>query len=273
MVLIHVTPVQFWLGALYTMQKNITVNGALIAYHTEGKGDNVIIFLHGWRSNGAVWQPIFNRLINNPSILYAPDLPGFGASETPKQPFTLADYADTVIQFVKTLGISTSNLTLVGHSFGARIALKITAKYPQFAKRLILVGSGGARLYRGERTIKKILAQIIKPLFAPGFMRPLRKKIYRALGAEDYIENPELRQTLLNIINEDLAPLFPQIKTKTLIIWGENDTITPLSYGQTMARAIPHAQFKIIKNTGHYCFAQQPDEFIKIFLHFMRNEK
>ncbi len=252
------------------MRNNITINETLISYRTAGAGTRPIIFLHGWRSEAAVWQPIFDQLHNAPYALYALDLPGFGASETPKKPMTLEDYANIVVGFAKALNIPTGNITLVGHSFGARIAVKIATTQTDFAKKIMLVGSGGNRPSKLMRLIKTILAKSMKPFFAPGFMRPLREKIYRAMGTEDYIETPELRGTFVAIVSEDIVPLLPRVTAQTLVVWGENDTTAPVAYGRRMTRAIPDARFELIKNAGHYCFMDQPKQFTQLFLDFIQ---
>ena len=254
------------------MQKNITVQGRVVSYLSTGAGPKTIIFLHGWRSNAEAWRPILDRLDERGYALYALDLPGFGASEMPQTAMTLEGYAEIVRAFAEAAGIGKGGLTLVGHSFGARVAAKIAADGSGFAERVILVASGGDRQAPMARAAKMILAKIMKPFFAPSFMRPLRARIYRAMGAEDYVATPELRQTLMNVIGEDLAPLLPRIKTETLVIWGECDETAPLAYGKKMAKAIPGARLEIMNGAGHYCFAEQPDRFVRLLKGFLNGK-
>jgi len=58
------------------------------------------------------------------------------------------------------------------------------------------------------------------------------------------------------------------IKSPTLIVWGENDKITPLDEGKLIARTIPGAKIEIIKNTGHFPFLEKPEEFIRLIREF-----
>lgn len=256
-------------------RKQIIIDGLLIRYYTEGEGKTPIIFLHGWRSSAAVWHNTIYQLTaireSKTYSLYAIDLPGFGKSEIPKTPFTLHDYAEIVKEFIIAIQSQESRIPvcIVGHSFGGRIAVKLAAEHPKFVQKLILVGCGGARENSARRTALIACAKIVKPFFTPRFMHPLRKKIYQALGAEDYLATPELKETYLNIINEPLEPLFPRITTPTVIIWGENDEEAPLEYGKKMARAISHAKLVVIKNAGHFCFLDQPEEFIKVLAPFL----
>ena len=251
------------------MQKQVIINNVLINYYVDEKNSTAsIIFLHGWRSNSAVWQPLINKIKDLRFKIYEIDLPGFGMSETPKKPFTLDDYANVIKSFIDLrFKIQDSRIIVVGHSFGARVATKLAATHPKLIQKLVLVDAGGAR--PKGRKVKQFLAKLARPFFTPSFMQPLRKKIYQKMGAEDYIATPELKQTFLNVINEDLAPLFPKIAAPTLIVWGENDTETPISYAHMMHTAIPHSQLAILPNAGHFSFLDQPEKFINALTKFI----
>lgn len=251
-------------------EKKLVLNNLLVTYYEQGNGTAPLIFLHGWRSEAAVWLPLFKSLYKIPYTLYAVDLPGFGKSETPKKPFILEDYADVVQEFVSKVIGQTSKVTLVGHSFGARVAIKCAATHPELIEKLVLVDSGGARMKSEKRKALKIVAKLAKLFFKPGFMQPLRKKIYERLGATDYVATPELQQTFLNIINEDLTPLFPKITAPTLIVWGEKDEETPLSYARIMHQTIPHSELVILPNAGHFSFLDNPEKFVQALTEFIK---
>jgi pimeloyl-ACP methyl ester carboxylesterase len=238
-------------------KNNIIINDTLVSYSAIGRGDASLIFLHGWRSSKEAWLPVAHLMENCGYRLIFIDLPGFGASETPKHPHTLHDYAEIIRLFAEKLGLQVH--AVIGHSAGARIATKLAAESPDFMDKLVLVASGGARpAFVG---LKTCLAKIAKPFFAMGFMAPLRKKLYALIGAEDYLATPDLQKTFVNIINEKLDPLLPQLKTNTLVIWGEKDETAPLAYGKHMAHLIPNARLEIIEGAGHYCFSEEPEKF------------
>lgn len=240
--------------------RQVIINNNLISYVTAGKGEKSLIFLHGWRSSKEVWLPIAERMADCGYRLIFIDLPGFGASETPKSPYTLHDYAEAVRLFTEKLDLKLH--AIIGHSFGARIAVKIAAEHPTTCEKMTLVASGGAR--KSSNAFKKGVAAALKPFFMPRFMTPLRKKIYTWMDAEDYLATPELQKTFVNIVNENLDPLLAALQTETLIVWGDKDMTAPLTYGEHMARHIPHAHLEIIKDAGHYCFSEQPDQFVAL---------
>ena len=154
---------------------------------------------------------------------------------------------------------------MLGHSHGGRVSIKIANRkdLPFELTKLILVDSAGIlprktikkrfrqRCYKIGRTVLSIGA--IQKMF-PDALENLRNKH----GSADYKSaTPLMRQSLVKVVNEDLEPLLPNIKQPTLLIWGEDDTATPLSDGKRMEELIPDAGLVTIKNTGHYSFLDQ----------------
>lgn len=255
-------------------QKQIVLADTLVAYYEakENKpGSPAIVFLHGWRLQGSVWFSVWEKLLEQESdtayALYALDLPGFGKSETPRRAYALADYASVVEEFTQKLG--RTHVALVGHSFGGRIALKVAAAERVPLQRLVLVGGAGFRSRGAVFTLKRIVAKIVKPFFFFSFMQPLRRTLYALIGAEDYTATPKLREMFVNITREDLGPLLPQIKIPTLLVWGENDHETPVSFGERMRDAISGAKLIILKDAGHFCFLDRTEAFVRELVSFL----
>lgn len=137
---------------------------------------------------------------------------------------------------------------------------------------MILVDSAGVPTKDARLEIKKLIAKIAKPFFQIPFLSRLRQPLYRAIGSEDYLATPELREVFVKVINEDLRPLLSAIRAKTLIVWGENDEITPREAGEIMRQEIPNAKFAVLENAGHFSFLDQKEAFVKILSDFI-NEK
>jgi len=251
-------------------QKQAIIGDLLINYYSSEKDSSpAVVFLHGWRSEGKIWLGIMEKIVQQNFSVFSFDFPGFGTSQNPPHDFNLADYAQITKDFIKQK-VSASKIILVGHSFGGRVAIKILSSQSDLADKLVLVNSAGPKIKTQKKFIK-IIAKILKPIFKIPGLRSLRFFIYKALGAEDYLATPHLKKTFLNIINEDLTPLLSQIKTTTLIIWGDRDLTTPLSISQILNKNIPHSDVKIIKDAGHFSFLDQPDEFVVHLLSFFKN--
>jgi pimeloyl-ACP methyl ester carboxylesterase len=253
------------------MQKQIIVNNLLINYYSlnDSKANvQTLLFLHGWRSSAQAWQGIISRIKDQESRIVALDLPGFGGSQTPVQPFSVEDYCSIVEEFVNKLGLQ--NVVAVGHSFGGRVGIKLAATRPGLIRKLVLVDSAGFATSNARKSFLGIIAKCVKPFFRSAFMQPLRRKIYQTIGAEDYVETPELQQTFVNVINEDLSGFFKDIHLPTLIVWGKNDSDTPVQFADRMHQGIANSELVILPKAGHFSFLDQPQIFAETLLKFIK---
>ena len=224
-----------------------------------------IIFLHGWGASSKIFQPFYHYFKTEFSTYFL-DLPGFGDSPI-ERPMNLNDYACFVCDFTKSKNIAKP--IIVGHSFGGAVAAKLAIIHPEILSKLILVGASAVRQPRRIIKLAKKLADLLKPLMPC----ELRMWILELLNLDKtdwaQIESPILKESFKNVINEDLSPYLPQIKSPTLVIWGENDIVTPLKEGTLIAKLIPNAQLSLIKNAGHMVFLEKPNEFVKLIKEFI----
>ena len=146
-------------------EKQVVVANQLVNYLSNEVVDpaaQTVVFLHGWRSEAAVWRPVMDRL-GRRYRQFALDLPGFGKSEKPKHIFTLVDYATVVLGFIKKMELK--KIVVVGHSFGGRVVIKLSALEPDIVEKLILVDSAGFRLHGKRNAVLRIVAKMLKPFF------------------------------------------------------------------------------------------------------------
>jgi len=251
-------------------QKQALIGNILTNYYfSEGDSDSAIIFLHGWRSEGKIWLGIMEKMAQKGFSVFSFDFPGFGLSENPPRDFDLSDYVQITENFIREK-INNKKIFLVGHSFGGRVAIKLLSQKDELAEKLILVSSAGPKIKSNRQNLIKTFAKTLKPIFKIPGLRSLRLFIYRVLGAEDYLATPHLKKTFLNIINEDLTPLLSQIKIPTLIIWGDRDQTTPKQIFEILNKNIFHSNVKIIKDSGHFSFLDQPEEFVGYLYDFIK---
>lgn len=247
--------------------KKIVINNLLLNYYflpTKNKSEKAIIFLHGWGVNSKIWFKLLKDL--NDFNIYLIDFPGFGESQVPNTAYNVNDYKKVVIEFIKKLSLK--NIILVGHSFGGRITMKLASENPEYLKKIVLVDTAGVVTASKLKKMSAMIARMISPIFKLSFMQPLRKKLYFLLGSE-YLENEKLSKIFSKIVSEDLTNLLKLIKNPTLIIWGENDNITPLEYGQIMHKLIQNSKLVILKKADHFSFINQPEEFVKSLKDFI----
>ena len=250
------------------MDNQVIINNLLVSYSESGNGAMALLFLHGWRSNKEVWVQVIKNLsiINNQLSIIAIDLPGFGSSQMPSEPMTVGDYAEVVKGLIEKLELK--NVILVGHSFGGRVGIKLASQNPNLISKLVLVDSAGFAMDSGKKSAIALVAKIAKPFFKPKIMQGLRKGIYKAIGAEDYLATPELQKTFVNIVSEDLTEDMRRISVPTLIVWGNADKETPVEFLYKMKSLIPNTKYQILSNAGHFSFLDNPEEFAQALLAF-----
>lgn len=249
------------------MKQQIVANQQLVSYNVfNPQGTKPLVFLHGWRSDKSIWNETALGLAQGPWIAYVLDLPGFGESPDPKNAFYVQDYAKVVADFIQKLNLEQS--VLIGHSFGGRVSIKLVAQNPTLISKLILVDSAGIKLTKNNDEFR-LLVKAIKPLFQPRFMHRLKAAIYKRIGAEDYLATPNLQQTFINVINEDLTGHLEQISQPTLVVWGKDDQATPLKYAKIMVEKIKQAKLVVLKKAGHFCFLDQPSDFAGVIKDFL----
>lgn len=249
------------------MESSIVIDNLLVRYYSYlSKGSKSTLLLHGWRSDGLIWNDIAMRLNKDGYSVYAIDLPGFGGSSIPKKAFTVSDYADIVSRFSEKVGIK--NFVLVGHSFGGRIAIKLATKESKPVQKLVLVDSAG--FVNGKKQKHLFYVKLVRPLFRPKFMQGIRTRIYQKMGAEDYVATPYLRETFLRVVKEDLSEDLSRIYIPTLLLWGEHDKETPVSFGRKMNTLIQNSRLIILPSAGHFSFLDKPEEFYEALTHFIK---
>ncbi|MCM1544003.1 MAG: alpha/beta hydrolase [Ruminococcus sp.] len=251
---------------------NINIDGLNINYICEGEGE-LVLLLHGWGSNITLFQAAINLLKQNYKVI-AMDMPGFGESDEPSEPWDVDRYVDFVLEFLK--GYQFDKITLLGHSFGGRVIIKLCSRdLPFEVEKVILVDSAGVKPEKTtSQKIKQTTYKMTKKIFASAAVQKMfpdaLENLRRRNGSADYnAASPIMRQTLVKVVNEDLCDLMPNVKCPTLLIWGKNDDATPLSDGQLMEKLMPEAALVVFDNAGHYSFLEQQVLFSRVLASFM----
>jgi pimeloyl-ACP methyl ester carboxylesterase len=255
------------------MDLKATIDGIDIHYVASGSGRDVLL-LHGWGANLQSFAFVQENLEKHFRV-HAVDLPGFGLSGEPPVPWGIEEHADFLKKFIEVTGIH--NPIIIGHSHGGRVAIRYVSENP--VHKLILVDSAGVKPKRSMKYYIRVYSYKTAKhvLSLPGLNRmkeAVLAKFRGKVGSDDYKNaSPIMRQILVRLVNTDLKSYMPAIKAPTLLIWGENDTATPLSHGQVMEKLIPNAGLVVLKNAGHWAFSQKPREFLIILNNFLESDK
>ena len=233
-----------------------------------GNSKNFLVFLHGWGAdkNSFFWV---KNYFKSHTLIFV-DFAGFGETPEPSKAYTLSDYVYDLYKLLSSFDID--DLTLIGHSFGGRVAIKYAFlhenEYLNF--KLCLVDSAGMKPRRNLKYFFKIWRY--KSLKRRASKNDIFQEKLKNYGSEDYkVLSKTMKQTFVNVVNEHLESNAKFIKSKTLIVWGRNDKDTKVFMAKKLKRLIKNSRLEIINTAGHYSFLDQPQEFLIILDTFVKN--
>ena len=167
---------------------------------------------------------------------------------------------------------------IIGHSFGGRVIIKLSGTGRISPKKIVLIDSAGVLPKRSLKAKIKVASfKTVKWFLQLPVIRNYSEntlnKARGYFGSADYNSAPPvLRQTLVKVVNEDLVPYMDKITAPTLLIWGENDTATPLSDAKRMEKLIPDAGLVSVSGAGHYSFLENMPLFVRVLESFLAKE-
>jgi pimeloyl-ACP methyl ester carboxylesterase len=247
----------------------VEVDGIRIRYKTAGTGEQVLL-LHGWGGSIESMELIFHDCARHYAVV-AVDLPGHGGSGLPPKAWSVSDYAEMVLRLMDALGVRRPHV--IAHSFGGRVTIKLAVGHPDRVGKIVLVDSAGVRPPRSLKYSVRVACATLGRCLAKhcgSAGEHARRLMYRIAASKDYANAGPLRETFVKIVNEDLTPLLPSVRSPTLLVWGEDDQDTPVSSAGVMQALIPDAKLIILKNAGHFSYLDQFGKFRLIVGRFLR---
>jgi pimeloyl-ACP methyl ester carboxylesterase len=252
----------------------LEVDGTKLRYKMAGSGAPILL-LHGWGGSIESMGIIFDDFVRDHTVV-AFDFPGHGESSLPSKAWGVAEYAESVRGVMDALHVQRPHI--IAHSHGGRVTIKLATLHPDRVGKLVLVDSAGVRPPRSWRYYGRILLAkggkyVAKYCGRVGVMA--RERIYRAVASQDYANAGPLRNTFVKLVNDDLTParatsILSQIASPTLLVWGADDTETPLASAKVMERLIPQARLVVFQNAGHFSYLDQYGKFRLIVRQFLR---
>lgn len=253
----------------------VTISNITIAEKIIGDGE-AILLLHGWGANIGLLMPLAERLAAFGYCCYMLDMPGFGESDVPPQAWTVYDYAAFVLDYLDHHNLQ--KVYLFGHSFGGRLAIILGANHSERIHKIALSDAAGIRpktpfwsnlRLKSYKAIRDGLYNIGLNAIADN----LREQYNQRYGSSDFQQvSGVMRQTFVNVVNEDLLPLAHHVKPSTLIFWGDKDEDTPLSMGQKLGETIPDAGLVIHEGAGHYAYLEKAAETARVMDYFFKQD-
>lgn len=234
----------------------------------EGQGEPLIL-LHGLFGALSNFKDLI-AYFRNYNLVVVPMLPLF---ELDILHSTVGGLAKFINRFIEARGYS--NVHLLGNSLGGHVALKHILKHPSKIKSLILTGSSGLfESGMGDSYPKRSDYEYIKTKTEMTFYDPhvatkeLVDEVYGIVNSR--LKAIKIISLAKSAIRNNLGEELNQIKQPTLLVWGNNDKITPPFVAQEFNKLIPHSELYFIDKCGHAPMMEVPDEFNAILHKFLK---
>ncbi len=255
-----------------------------IPSHAEqyGQRGEKVLLLHGWGppvTLEAHLRPVAEMLRDDFRVT-ALEFPGHGSSGKPAGAWGVTEYARWTAEMLRRLDAAPA--TVVAHSFGGRVALRLAADEPALVSRMVLTGCAGIREEATAKGKKRAAAyqrgkKALEILKRVPPLRPLaglaQEKLLKRHASADYLAlDPDMRATFVRIVNEDLRPLLPMVRQPAMLVWGENDAATPLWMGRVMAQEMPDAALEVFPGRGHFAYLEELPRFVSIIRALIRED-
>jgi len=276
---------------------HVTIHGHDVRYRRAGnRRRQRILLLHGLAGSSRTWQHVMPGLAERYDVI-APDLLGHGESAKPMGDYSLGAMASGLRDLLAMLEIDRA--TIVGQSFGGGVALQLAYQHPELCDRLVLVGSGGLgrevswmlrllSLPGAEQLMPVIFPRIVADrgddvgrfLHRRGLRAPLLHEMWRSYRSLAGAENRKaFVRTMRGVIEPGgqsvsaLDRLYLAAHLPTLIVWGDDDRIIPVSHAHAAHETIPGSRLEILDGVGHFPQAEAPERFLEVLLDFMATTK
>ncbi len=229
--------------------------------HAGSPGAPGVVLLHGLSGSHRWWLRTIPALVERYRV-HVPELVGFGASRRPPRQPDMPEMARVIVGWLDALELRRPHL--VGHSMGGQVSIHVAAEHPERLDRLVLVSASGVPRTRSLGELRRLAREVamprtwVRPRFASTIVLDALRAGPRALA----------RATGF-ILGDDVRPLLPRIRNRTLLVWGALDPLTPLAQGEAMARAIPDARLQVFPAAAHIPMVEWPEAFNRTLLAFL----
>lgn len=258
--------------------KSITMEKELIkeegfSYIEKGEGRPIII-LHGLMGGLSNFQGVFEYFPLNNYKVIIPELP---VDSTPILKTNVATFSKFVKEFIEFKNLK--DVILLGNSLGGHVGLLFTRDYPELVSGLIITGSSG--LYEksliGDGYPKRGNYEYIQTKAEEVFYDPkvATKEIVDEVFASVNDREKLIRTLSLakSAIRHNMADDLPKMETKTLIIWGRQDIVTPPNVAEDFNSLLPNSDLIWIDKCGHAPMMEHPKDFNEIMENWLLKNK
>jgi pimeloyl-ACP methyl ester carboxylesterase len=238
----------------------VQVEGTPVRYGVIGEGKPILL-IHGLSGSMLWWRRNTAALAKHYRV-YLVDLPGFGSMARTSKHLTLLKVAPWLHKWMIAVGIRQAHL--VGHSMGGYVCLWLAAHHPDLVSRIILISP--AILPQGRSVFEYVVPLLISA-------RSLRPHFFPILVYDALRAGPALLfRTACDLMAVDVREEISMISAPTLLVWGEYDSLVPLTIGALLRQELRHVHLLLLRNAGHVSMFDQAETFNAAALAFLRGE-
>ncbi len=275
-----------------SLQRTLELDGGRVNVLDTGGGGPALLFLHGWSAN---WQSFLLNIaaFMDTHRVLALDLPGFGASDLPREPVSIRGYARLVDAMCAELGVE--RVSVVGSSMGGFIGAELALSFATRVDRLVLVSAAGLSTSEMPRRPLLGVARLVAagaPLASRHEWQVVHRRRLRRAAMQWAIRYPEklsvplAQELVLSFGKPGFVPglqavfdyayreRLPEIEIPVLIVWGRNDLLVPVGDASRYAALIgDNARVEIFEDTGHAPMLERPSRFNALLRGFLAGEE
>ncbi len=215
------------------------------------EGDIPVIFLHGLGSTGNSFMRLMKYFPETYSLSMI-DLLGHGRSSKPEITYTIDQQAESVWEFIQSLSLK--KFTLVGNSYGGWIAMRVFERWKPEANLVLISSAGVKRVQAAPRPDESFIEMVVKS---------------NSFNARKVIEKILLTNQKERRIDENT---FANNVPRTLIFWGKQDKVIPISSGDMLRDYIPGSRMLVIDDGGHTVHYTHPEIVAKEIISFIQSQ-
>ena len=253
----------------------------MMAYDDTGGSGATLVLLHGFPFDRRMWRGQLEALRDEFRVV-APDLRGFGETPAGDGDLRMDALADDVTALLDELKVE--RVVLGGLSMGGYVAFEFFRRFPERVRALILADTRPqadtedgrrAREENAQRALKEGMAPIVESMLPKLLTDETRERggeVVEGVRAMMQATSPDTAAAALRAmaVRRDQSDLLPSIQAPTLILVGDEDSITPPADAESMRAKIENSRLVVIKGAGHLSNVERPAEFNRALAEFLR---
>ena len=230
-----------------------------------------VVLLHGMLGDLSNWAHTIAMLRTEGYRVLVPVLPVYSL---PMRQTSVMGLVKHVRSFLEAMALE--QVVVAGNSLGGHIALLYALHFPEHVAAMLLSGASGIyEVDMGTSTMRRQDREYLRSRAAVTFFDPVHATDELVDEVYDIVNDRSRALRLIkmarSVQNETVTDRLPRIQAPTLLIWGKDDTITPLDVAYTFKDLIPHAELHLIEECGHAPMIEHPELFNHHTLAFLKH--